>query len=129
MQASGNILGTRLPTRCALCGDAGEPGILLCAPCWLELPWNHHACESCAHPLTTADARLCARCLQQSPPFDGSWAPLIYAEPVDSLITALKFDGRLAYANLLGAILALPTPPKTVDRLVPVPLHRRRRRT
>lgn len=54
-----------------------------------------------------------------------------YQWPVDSLIKALKYDGRLADGALLGALLAerlafarAPLP----DRLVPIPLHPRKLR-
>jgi len=118
----------RLPTQCALCGDPGEAGLALCGPCRAELPWNTYACGRCAEPVPHASARYCARCLRKPPAFDAAWAPLLYAEPVDQLITAMKFHGRLAYAQLLGAVIARQPPAGRVDRVVPVPLHRSRLR-
>lgn len=127
-QTLSHFVAARLSTPCALCGDLSEPGMMLCQSCRLELPWNRIACERCAQPLPTAGVRLCARCLRRPPPFDGVWAPLLYREPVDSLIAALKFNRQLAHAKLLGSVLSHHPPCATVDRIVPVPLHRRRLR-
>jgi ComF family protein len=74
---------------------------------------------------------MCAPCLSQPPPFDETFAPLIYAPPVDSLLTGLKFRARLDAGRLLAALFAqayarIETPGP--DRLLPMPLHHSRLR-
>jgi ComF family protein len=56
-------------------------------------------------------------------------APFAYQEPISKLITDLKFNGKLKYAQLLGELLsqkiiqnAVPLP----SLIVPVPLHPKR---
>ncbi len=117
----------RLPTTCALCGEPGASGLSLCRPCRNELPWNRLACVACAEPLTS-QTEWCARCLRRPPPFTRSWVPLLYADPVDHLITGLKFNGKLAYAQVLAQLLAEHAPDETASCIVPVPLHRNRLR-
>jgi ComF family protein len=49
-----------------------------------------------------------------------------YAWPVDRLTHAMKFHGDLVAARGLGEILATTVAERSVDILLPVPLHRRR---
>jgi ComF family protein len=119
------------PPFCALCGGAGqrgdEPwGIDLCIHCEAACPQLHHACPRCAEPLP--DEPGCRRHAQPAP-FDAVHGLYLYADPVDQMITGLKFRRELAYARILGTLLArklrrrdLPTP----DCIVPMPLHRAR---
>lgn len=76
--------------------------------------------------------QICGACLAQPPAFDRTLAATDYQAPVDQLVLALKFGGRLALAPLFGELLrdtllgsrtdvesahTLPT------RLIPVPLN------
>jgi ComF family protein len=63
----------------------------------------------------------CGACLTAPPGFDRLVAPFVYAFPVDSLIQALKYGGRLVIARLLAEAL-VPLMDEDVDCLVPVPL-------
>ncbi len=67
---------------------------------------------------------ICGACLKKPPAFDRTYPLWHYRPPVPGLIHALKFQGRLECARLLGEIMAeqLGTllPP---DCLLPVPLH------
>ncbi|HBG30416.1 MAG TPA: amidophosphoribosyltransferase [Gammaproteobacteria bacterium] len=120
-----------LPWCCTLCGQAGLPGLDLCAACHAELPWSRSACPGCAAPLPEgAGAWRCGACLNRPPVWDGAFSALHYAPPIDRLIQELKFHGRLSRGRLLGDLLtqaltaARHTPwPET---LIPVPLHRAR---
>ena len=116
------------PPCCVVCGQPGEARRDLCPGCHQALPWHTGpACRCCAEPLVHDTGLPCGRCLASPPAFDRVLAPLTYASPVDSLITGVKFHARLAYARVLGELLAgwveeaqgvaLP------DALLPVPLH------
>lgn len=118
------------PPNCLLCGDDGHAGMDLCAACHAELPWNRHACRQCALPMPAdQDATVCGQCLSDPPPFDRAVAPLVYAPVSAWLIAGLKFRRQLGHARLLAQLLSGTLngidPP---DRLLPVPLHRRRLR-
>jgi ComF family protein len=120
------------PPRCVLCGQAGQPGLDLCAGCEADLPINDAACSQCAEPLAGAIGRslLCGACLRRMPPFQ-CCAAFRYAYPVDRLIQGLKYRRRLAYGRVLGQLLArrLMTRDGALPQLiVPVPLGTRRYR-
>src|SRR5437773_7317567 len=117
-----------LPQRCELCA-AASGSELLCAPCLRALPRLGATCPVCALP--TPGGEVCGRCTAQPPPFAATLAAFAYAFPVDRLMHAFKYHGRLALAEwAAGAILsergrrgaALP------DRLIALPLSRERQR-
>lgn len=120
-----------LPCTCALCGAAA--GDVVCEPCrsryWQAPPAR---CVQCALPLPAAGpAHLrCGACLAKTPAFDAAVAACDYAPPVDQLIQALKFGGRLALAPFFSRMLYRATAESGMRQmpmlLVPVPLGRRR---
>lgn len=123
-----------LPSSCALCGHSGNAAI--CAGCHAQFfGRGSHRCTQCAIPLphmTHGSLRHCGECLAQPPAFDATIVAADYAPPIDQLVLALKFGGRLALAQLFARALrdalvqqgatgiALPT------LLTAVPLGRRR---
>ena len=117
-----------LPQRCELC--AGPSGTeLVCSCCSRDLPRIGAACPVCALP--TPDAQVCGTCLAEPPAFDATVAAYAYAFPVDRLVQAFKYQGRLALAEWCAiAILAVrarrnATPPQ---RLIALPLSAARQR-
>lgn len=120
-----------LPPTCLLCGQPGLSGLDLCAGCHRDLPHNRPACRRCAAPLPEPTAALCGQCLQVPPPFDRALALLRYSSPTPHWIQALKFNGRLEYARLLGELLAEVVGTELLiapDVILPVPLHPARQR-
>jgi ComF family protein len=68
----------------------------------------------------------CGTCLDQPPAYDATFAAVDYAAPVDQLVIALKFGGRLAMTPLFAqtmrdALLRAPAG-NLPDVLLPVPL-------
>ena len=112
-----------LPQACQLCGAECSNGPL-CAPCTDDLPWLPHSrCSVCAVPLTSGE--ICGACLDQPPRFDRVEAVFSYRFPVDALIHAYKYGGRLALARPLGVVLSQHVA-RDVDVIVPMPLARGR---
>ncbi|KJJ98178.1 amidophosphoribosyltransferase [Pseudomonas sp. 21] len=120
--------------QCLLCGGTAEPAALpLCAGCDDDLPWLTGHCVICALPLPTTDL-ACGQCLRRAPAFQKVETPLRYGFPVDALITRFKHQANAPLGRLLGQLLArhlrhafdegLARP----ERLIPVPLSRRRER-
>lgn len=102
-----------LPPRCVLCGGDGQPPALdLCRACEQDLPW-----------LGVADAPEPAASLH-------CHAPFRYEFPLTRLVPALKYEGALANARVLGTLLAQSIAraglQHGVDAIVPMPLHRSR---
>jgi ComF family protein len=122
-----------LPQRCALCVAPVADG-LLCGACRAALPNLGPACPRCALP--APDGATCGGCLADPPPFAATLAAHAYAFPVDRLLQALKYQGRLALAEWAGAALAQrarqAVPEQTLRErallLVPLPLAPARQR-
>jgi len=114
-----------LPPHCLLCGQDGDHQRDLCAACAADLLRNRLSCPRCALPLQTP-APLCGECLQHEPPFSLAVAPFVYAQPLDLLITRLKFGRSLAAGRVLSELwietLREAVPPLPAA-LLPVPLH------
>jgi ComF family protein len=108
---------------CQLYG-AGCEQAMLCGPCREDLPWlPARRCIQCAVPL--ASGGICGACLDRPPRFDRVEAVFAYRFPVDGLVQACKYGGRLALAGLLGGELARVVT-GGVDAIVPMPLAPRR---
>jgi ComF family protein len=110
---------------CFLC--RGAAARLLCAACDASLPRiEGPRCPRCA--LAAPGGTPCGACLSRPPSFDASVAALSYRFPADALVTALKFNGELSLAPLLGELLAerLALAAEAVDLVVPVPLSAQR---
>ena len=124
------------PPICALCGGAGQLldetwGLDLCEYCEQDCPQLVNACPCCGLPRSSADATACTSCKSRPPPFDGVFSLYAYTDPVDSMITGLKFRHDLAFARVLGTLLARRW--RASGRcapacLLPMPLHRSRLR-
>jgi ComF family protein len=70
-------------------------------------------------PLATG--RLCGACLNVPPHYARVVAPFSYVYPLDALIRAYKYGGRLAHCRLLGATLAAAAD-HSADAIVAMPL-------
>lgn len=125
-----------LPAPCLGCGRplpaAGAP-LGLCAVCRAALaPLPGEACAGCLRPLAAhalPEGYRCGACRQDPPAYDRLIALWSYRPPLDSVVRGLKF-GRLDYLGRhLAAALAGELGPRLTgcDRVVPVPLHWRRR--
>ena len=113
-----------LPQRCELCASASG-ACIICKDCWRALPWLGRACSICALP--TAAGELCGQCLAHPPAFDATIAAFAYAFPVDRLIHAFKYQGRLSLADWCAdAILAAGIQAQSC--LIALPLSEQRQR-
>lgn len=117
-----------LPQVCVVCKAKAESH--LCVGCRTKLPRINYGCVRCGRELTQ-NALICGECLKHPPPFARTIAPFFYAAPIDQLIIALKFHGRLLHAKLLGELLAehlteyYRDHPKP-ELIIPMPLHKTR---
>lgn len=113
---------TMLPQRCLLC-ESPSGDALVCSACESDLPYaSDNRCPRCAIALPQAE--ICGECQRDPPAFDSAQAVFDYAYPVDGLLTAFKFGGRLELAPWFAQMLVtrldcdgLP------DLIVPMPLH------
>jgi ComF family protein len=114
-----------LAPRCVVCDlDDGDP---VCAGCAQDFFDRDAArCVSCAIRLPGPghDDMRCGRCLREPPRFDATIALADYAPPVDRMLVALKFGGRLPLAQAFGTLLARAAAAALAraDAICPVPL-------
>ena len=120
------------PQDCLICGARGDFPTRFCPPCYLSLPFNHHACPVCALPLPpgAAHGSRCGHCLDKKLPYRSTTTALLDAPPVSRLIGGLKFHQQLYLTAPLAQLLInrlgkLSDPPEFI---LPVPLHPRRLR-
>jgi ComF family protein len=104
---------------CILCA-APSGDTPFCGGCAHDLPELGDACPRCAGPCP--GGAVCGTCLGDPPSFDATVAAWRYGFPVDRLVLALKYGGRLALARAFGAALAARVADRQVDLLVPMPL-------
>jgi ComF family protein len=121
-----------LPQSCALCATPCADR-LVCSACTAALPHLIDACPLCALP--ARDGAICGTCLRRPPPFTAAVAAFVYAFPLDRLLHAFKYGGRLAYADFFASALAerlaaragLPLLPDVVVALPLAPARQRER--
>lgn len=109
--------------RCAACGALAET---LCDDCACSLVELGNACRRCAEPIAAGD--LCARCTRAALPLDRIVSPWRFGGQLATAIHRLKFAGKTHVARDLAPLWA-PLLAAAADgaRVVPVPLHWRRR--
>ncbi len=124
-----SFLGSFIGSSCVLCGSHVQREISLCHACEADLPRIEHACQQCGIPLE-ASSLICGQCLKSPPAFDYSLSLYHYETPIDYLISELKFNKKLAYAEILGFLLktklSLHQENDRPDAIIPVPLHTKR---
>jgi ComF family protein len=121
-------LPAMLPSSCALCGTTNAHTI--CDGCRRHyFAPRRPCCPQCAMPHETNSADLrCGACLDRPPAYDATVAAIDYGAPLDQLVIALKFGGRLALAPMFAGMIrdtllhssARHTP--LPDLIAPVPL-------
>jgi ComF family protein len=127
------------PGRCLLCGQSALrmtfPVANLCQGCFRALPWLDTSCYHCGIPLPSTGSTdnrdlTCGECQLNHPPFNHVRIPLLYQQPIDTLISQFKYQGNLAAGKTLGELLLKQLEPDsaTFDRsssgpqaIIPVP--------
>jgi ComF family protein len=139
-----NALSTvLLPSPCRLCSTplAEFSAAPICSSCWNHLqPQSGPLCARCGEHLGTdvlhtegTPQALCRICRFSAPPFELAVAWGLYQDQLRSLLHLLKYGRVEPIAHRLGAllaarVLAAPNLPSSM-LVVPVPLHRSRKRT
>lgn len=116
---------------CLLCHGPAKADTDLCSACHQELPWNLHACRTCAEPLAEPVDSLCLRCQRDLPPVDQCIAPFAYRFPVDQLVLAMKQQPRPELLTSFTRWLTRHLEQSALDKpdlLLPVPMHPARQR-
>ena len=108
-----NITTWLAPPVCALCQGEGQ---------WLDEPWGLDLCPHC-------EAACPVLPMQVPGPHDAVFGLFQYEDPVDQLVTRLKFSQDFSCARVLGTLFARAHRTRAVPLpqcLIPMPLHSRR---
>ena len=107
--------------RCVVC--AIEPGEPVCDACERDFfSVDVARCSRCAERVATSGS-ICGACLANPPHFDETTTLADYRAPVDGMVSALKFGGRLDLAHCFARLLARREPVDApVDLVMAVPL-------
>ncbi|HET8710286.1 MAG TPA: ComF family protein [Spongiibacteraceae bacterium] len=111
---------------CVFCGTTSPDDI--CVGCAAELPYIENCCQQCGIPMSHDS--LCGDCLIAPPQFARCLAPLRYEVPISHLVGSFKYRGNFNHGRILSQLLIERLRQEstiTVDALIPVPLHWRRR--
>lgn len=119
-------------SQCVLCDASVDRKVSLCEACREDLPWVEHACRFCALPIEVdLDGNICGQCIAQKPYADYALNVFHYSNPVDYLISRMKFQQQLSETAVLADLLknfilnevlehGLP------EAFIPVPLYKKR---
>ena len=134
------LAAVAFPPNCVHCGGLVEPAVTpagfrhLCLPCQAAVPWVRPPhCSCCGHPFhgIVEGERACPRCVGLVPAYGEARTASLLSGPVRSLVIELKYHHGLHLLDDCAALLG--GAPHLLDhvrgaRLVPVPLHPRKRR-
>ena len=121
------------PRRCPVCDRAVKPfGGLVCEACKDKPVYvREPCCMRCGKELEDAAEEYCSDCRQRRHLFDAGRAVFVYRSLSDSLYR-FKYKGRREYAayyaECMAACLGDWIRRRRPDALVPVPIHRAKRR-
>lgn len=129
------LLELLFPSPCAGCGGRPSEGPF-CRQCSRSIePIGSYRCVVCSGPMPPRiQGRLqgpcCPGCDRDPPAFARVHSPFVHGGPVAQAIHRLKYRGRREVARSLAPLLASSCAATlaSVDAIVPIPLHRERRR-
>lgn len=130
-QAALDIL---FPRRCPVCGEIVKPaGRLICPSCLLRLsPVRPPVCKRCGKEIPDAVMEYCRDCMVHSHSFEYGIALLHYDETSRRIMAQIKYNNKREYLDFFGKAIAdvykKAIRRMGVDVIVPVPIHKSRRR-
>ncbi len=129
----GMLLDLIYPRRCPVCDKAVKPfGNLICEECVKKIKYvKAPCCQKCGKELKDTRAVFCHDCMQRAHNYDSGMALFDYRSVSDS-IYRFKYRGRQEYAAYYGERMARILGKRILalhpDALVPVPIHRSKKR-
>lgn len=129
----GMFLDLFYPRRCPVCDKAVKPfGSLICEECVPKIKYVRAPyCQKCGKELKDTRAVFCHDCARREHVYDSGMALFAYKSVSDS-IYRFKYRGRQEYAAYYGERMARVLGKRILslrpDALVPVPIHREKKR-
>lgn len=119
------------PTVCPFCSRLVKEG--MCEECRKKVVYVQEPyCRKCGKPVRTEEQEYCFDCEKTSHFFEEGRSLFVHKSPVAEAIYAMKYQNRRVYAQFFGKQLAERyggfIQKKKIDLIMPVPLHRSRKR-
>lgn len=127
-----NILDLIYPRRCPVCDKIVTEG-LIHPSCEEQLTAAEEpVCFSCGKPLLSEETELCRDCMEHPKHFRKGYAAFLYNDRTRPSMMAYKYANRREYTDFYVSRLlkkyGLVWIREEFDGIVPVPVHRKRRR-
>lgn len=130
---SEKLLNLLYPRHCPVCHDIALPvGKRICTGCRTKLvPISEPRCFCCSKSLADASQEYCRNCLQVSHHFERGMGIFSYSPVIQKSLYQLKYGQRQEYGIFYGEVLAFYAKEQiarwSIELLIPIPLHRKRR--
>ena len=134
------VLELVYPTKCPFCGEIVSAGKKktaahngICKECREKYPYiSEPRCMCCGKPLTDPVKEYCYDCSRQKHFFVDGRSLWVHKDAVENAVYAMKYQNRRIYGQTFGKELAEQFSSylwkRKITRIVPVPLHLRRKR-
>lgn len=119
-----------LPPRCPGCGAIVGEDFAFCLTCWGGMEFlGEPCCARCGVPFPheMGESAECGGCMSDPPPWDSARAVLAYGDVARTVALRLKYGRRIGLARLIARQMLRHVGDEEA-LIVPVPLHRWRRR-
>lgn len=126
------------PLRCPICdrtipGSFGKWEYPICPECQRSIEYvGEPACKKCGKPVTDQRTEFCGDCMRQTHGFTQGKALWVYRDEVKQSVYRLKYANRreygIAYGQELVRVYGRWIRDRRIQMILPVPLHRKRRR-
>lgn len=127
------VLDFLYPPRCPVCDRAVLPKEGICRECLGKLPFvSGPVCMKCGKPVSNDRKEFCRDCEKKAHGFAQGKALWIYEKEIKASIYRFKYQNKReygrAYAEQIAARHGAWIKSKRIQALVPVPLHKNRKR-
>lgn len=134
------ILNILYPVKCPFCGVITSAGAEkkashhgICAKCRRKIKYiTEPRCKKCGKPISKEESEYCFDCTGKKHAFEEGRSLWVHKDPVEQAVYAFKYKNRRIYGKTFGAEMAECYGKylwkKEVDLIVPIPLHKKRRK-
>lgn len=129
-----NFLDILFPRRCPVCGEVvKEAGGLICPSCFPKLSFiKSPTCKKCGKEIVDRTKEYCEDCMAHHHSFEYCIGLLNYDETSRRSMAKIKYENKREYLDFYGNAMAVrhgrTIRQMHVDAVIPVPVHRSRRR-
>ena len=117
-----------------MCRDIVTPkGEPVCTACRERLPYvTEPACMKCGKPIASEQEEFCTDCRKKKFSYERGYAAFVYDDVMQQAVADYKYNSKKEFADFFAQELAKVFQKRLsglgIEALVPVPIHRARRR-